>query len=400
MHRQLLMQVLTTGFAVFSMFFGAGNLIFSVNLGRMFQSQTPLALVGFLLTGVCLPLLGIVSITLFGGDCRAWFARAGRRTGAILYVTILLLIGPLVPMPRIVALAYTMLVEYLPNHTTQPLFALLFLTVTLLCAITQKRVIELLGKWISPLLLICLALLVAAALTIPAVVHPSHLPAAVVLHRNLIYGYNTTDFITSIYFGAIIIAILRKNTPAQAPNSQVHRLCLLGSSLGLLLQGLVYVGLAIVGARLTNPHNALNEGQVLAVVSRHALGHWGGLLMGMIVTLACLSTLIALAVLLADQLTNHAFGGKVKYRTCLLATLIITGLIANLGLSSIIKLSEPLLRFVHPAIIALAIVNILHKTVGFRPARSIVWICLVASVWLQRESLMEFCQSIYELFAL
>ncbi|MEM7589858.1 MAG: branched-chain amino acid transport system II carrier protein [Myxococcota bacterium] len=398
MNKRFLPQVLTIGFAVFSMFFGAGNLIFSVNLGRMFQSQTPLALVGFLLTGVCLPVLGIFSITLFGGNCRAWFARAGKRTGTVLYVAILLIIGPLIPMPRIVALAHTMLTAYLPHSMTLPLFATLFLTITLACAIAEKQVIEVLGKWISPLLLLCLAILVAFALVTPAVVHPSALPATHVLHKNLIYGYNTTDFITSIYFGSIIMAILRKNARTKAQNTQVHHLCLAGSGFGLFLLGLVYVGLATTGARLANPDDLLDAGQVLASVSRLALGHWGGLLMGVIATLACLSTLIALAVLLADHLTRHALGGKVKYRTCLLATLITTGLMANLGLSSIIQLSAPLLNFVHPTIIALSIINILYKKIGFQPAQSIIWICLVLSAWYQWESLLELAQSIQSLF--
>ncbi len=390
------LRVITTGLAVFSMFFGAGNLIFAVNLGREFQSQTSWALVGFLLTGVCLPLVGIVSIAQFGGDCRAWFGRAGTRTGGTLYVVILLLIGPLLPMPRIVALAYTMLVPYLPASVTLPAFAALFLMVTFACAVAEKRVIEVLGKWICPLLLLLLLLLIGSSLTSPATVSPSAIPFETVLRKNLVYGYNTTDFITSIYFGSMIIAVLRKNASPNASSTSINRLCLASSALGLFLQGLVYVGLAWAGARLADPQSTLNEGEVLVAVSRNALGHWGGLVMAVVVTLACLSTLIALAVLLADHLSQQAFGLKVSYRAALLCSLIITGLLANLGLSSIIRLSAPILNLVHPTIIALALANILSKCTGIQLAKPVVWIVLMASLYLQQDQMIDFTASLRE----
>ncbi|MEM7495875.1 MAG: branched-chain amino acid transport system II carrier protein [Myxococcota bacterium] len=424
LHRGSALRVITTGLAVFSMFFGAGNLIFAVNLGREFQSQIPPALIGFLLTGVCLPLVGIVSITQFGGDCRAWFAQAGRWTGGTLYVVILLIIGPLVPMPRIVALAYTMLALYLPGGITLPLFATCFVGVTFLCAVAEKRVIELLGGWISPLLLLFLAILVGASLTNPATVEPSALPLHRVLGKTAVYGYNTTDFITSVYFGSIIIAILRKNAPPNASGASINRLCLASSALGLLLQGVVYVGLAYSGARLANSRSTLNEGEVLAAAARNALGHWGGLVMGAVVALACLSTLIALAALLADHLSTYfcrpdehspschpderseegsphvSKHGEIlryaqddkgcRYRAALLLTLLTTGLLANLGLSSIIRLSAPVLNLVHPTIIALAAANILYKRTGIQLAKPTVWIVLTVSLYLQQDQLTGF----------
>ena len=118
-------SMLFTGLAIFSMFFGAGNLIFAVNLGVQYGSQTWIALIGFLITAVLLPVIGIISSLLFNANYKTFYGRLGKNTGFLLSFICFLVIAPLVAMPRIVTLTHTMLHIYFPKLSL-PIFSIIF----------------------------------------------------------------------------------------------------------------------------------------------------------------------------------------------------------------------------------------------------------------------------------
>ena len=393
MNQGLLPHLVTTGLAVFSMFFGAGNLIFVVSLGKQYQGQTFLALAGFILTAVCLPVLGIVGISLFDGNTNRFFARAGKRTGAVLYAVTVAVIGPLIAMPRIVTLSHTMLTPYIPA-VSLPVFTILFLLVTCACCITKKGILDLLGNWISPVLLLGLIILFITCFRHTGTIQPYAFPATEILAQTAAYGYNTLDFLASLYLGSVVINILGKNAPQGASHTWVNRVGLWGSCLGLGLLGLVYAGLAWLGAKTTNSTDALNEGEILGYISRQLLGHWGGLVFATVVVTACLSTIIALAALSADYLKHEVFRNHIRYGTSLGIALALTGILSNLGLSAILQLSWPILAVIYPAILALVLVNILYKTIGFQPVKSIVLTVLAMSVYVQWDQLAGLIQAV------
>lgn len=375
------------------MFFGAGNLIFVVNLGKQYQSQTSLALAGFILTAVCLPVLGVIGISLFDGNTERFFARAGKHTGAAMCAMALVVIGPLIAMPRIVTLSYTMLTPYI-STISLPAFTAMFLLLTCACCMSKKGILDLLGHWISPALLLGLLVLFVTGFNHAGAAKPSTLPATRILAKTAAYGYNTLDFLASLYFGSVVMSILRKNAPPGATRAWVNRLGLWGSCLGLGLLGLVYAGLAWLGAKTTHPTDILNEGEVLGDISRQLLGHWGGLVFATVVVTACLSTIIALAALSADYLKHNVFHNHMRYGTALVIALVVTAVLSNLGLSTILRLSWPILAVIYPAIIALVLVNILYKTTGFQPVKPIVLTVLAVSVYAQWNQLADLVQAI------
>ncbi|MEM7589853.1 MAG: branched-chain amino acid transport system II carrier protein [Myxococcota bacterium] len=265
-------QLIKTGLAVFSMFFGAGNLMYALNLGRTYQNQTSWALPGFLLTTIFLPIAGIVGICLFDGNYHAFFARAGRYTGGFMTAITLAVIGPLVAMPRIVTLSYIMLQPYWGVSLFG--FTCAFLVLTFACCVAEKRILDLLGKWISPALLASLMMLFVAACWHSGSAENSHIPSLHVVKNSVVYGYNTLDFVAAAYFGSVVMTILRKNDAQPAHRKQTNRLALWASSFGLSLLGFVYVGLAWLGAKTASPTDPFNEGELLIDLSRQLLGHW------------------------------------------------------------------------------------------------------------------------------
>ncbi|MEM7402662.1 MAG: branched-chain amino acid transport system II carrier protein [Myxococcota bacterium] len=397
MNRAWRTQLITVGLAVFSMFFGAGNLMYALDLGRKYQNQTPLALVGFLLTAVCLPVVGVWSICLFNGNYHAFFARAGKYTGGFMTALTLAVLGPFVAMPRIVGLSYVMLQPYVGVSLFG--FTLAFLLLTFACCVTESRILDLLGRWISPALMISLAILFVAAWCHPSEIGQSYMSPLHVVKSSAVSGYSTLDFLVATYFGSVVVALLCKNSPQAADQPQQNsRLALYCSSLGLALLALVYVGLAWVGAKTASPVGLSNEGELLTDLSRQLLGHWGGLLMAAVVVLACLSTIIALANVLAEYLKQELFAGRLRYDVSLVIVLLLTATVSNLGLASILELSVPILEIIYPGIIALTVMNILHKTSGFKTVNPVVITVFLLSIYLQQERLQLFGQAIKALF--
>jgi LIVCS family branched-chain amino acid:cation transporter len=153
--------IITVALAIFSMFFGAGNLVYPLKVGIHSGSHLFFGMLGFLITAVCLPLLGLIAMILFDGNYEVFFGRVGSRLGNIIIFLCMLVIGPLIAIPRIVTLSHTMTASFLPIATLHEvhfqssfIFAVLFLGFTFLLTYRENRIVDLLGHVISPLLVI------------------------------------------------------------------------------------------------------------------------------------------------------------------------------------------------------------------------------------------------------
>jgi len=378
------------GLAIFSMFFGAGNLIFAVNVGKEFQNLTPYALMGFVITAVILPIVGIVSILLFEGNYHKFFSRIGKTPGFVLCLFCFIIIGPGVAIPRIVTLSHIMIEPFFAGLSL-PLFSVIFLTLTFLLAVTEGRIIDILGKIISPILLSCLAVaFVAATLKAPSIEH-IELAFWPVFFKNLEYGYNTLDFLTSMFFASIVISILLKANPIK-PGESIRSLTSMGfkgSIIGVSILGLVYIGLAFLGAAYGSSDSSLNEAEIFRSIAYDLLGSYGSIFICAAVLLACLSTSIALSALSAEYFQKVIFVGKIRYEYMLILALIIAGALSNLGLTAIIELSKPFIAIAHPVVIVLAFLNILYALFGFSYVKLPILIAFVVSVWLNGQQIID-----------
>lgn len=380
-------NLISVGLAIFSMFFGAGDLIFAVFVGKEFQSQTPLALVGFLITAACLPVLGVVSILAYNGDYRAFFFRIGKIPGTLLAFATLIVIAPLVAMPRIVSLSHTVVEPLLPGFPLW-LFAIVFLGVTFMLTRTESRIIDVLGLVVSPILVLSLLVIFASAVLQPSSWTVMDKPALDVVVENIKYGYNTLNFLSAIFFGVVVISILKKAGAANHEERSQKEIIALGfkaSLLGVALLALIYVGLALTGARHSQGMELLREPEVFSQVMFRMLGDKGGIILAIAVLMACLSTIIALSAAAAEFLQENIFVGKVSYTFALVLSLVVAGCISVLGLSNIIEYSKPILSTLHPVVITLAFANLGYKWFAFPYVKTPVAIALVLSFWAHRE---------------
>ena len=374
-------QTIATGLAIFSMFFGAGNLIFPLKVGLLAGEKNIWAISGFLLTGVLLPLLGLLAIILFNGDYKAFFYRLGRIPGATFILFCMLIIGPLVAMPRIVTLSHIMVAPFLGNISL-PIFCLLFLGLTFLGTYKENRIINLLGYVISPLLLISLIIIIVKGLLVRSEMTTSlDVPGVTLFWESVKVGYNTLDLLGAIFFSSIVITILKENLKDTSEKS-LNKLALMGFKAGLIgvsLLAIIYIGMSYLGVYHGDGLSHLNEGELFSAISFRILGSQGAIIIALAVLMACYSTIIALTAVVAEYMQKTILHNKINYVQALLLVLGITGLISNFGLSKILTNSGPFIEAGYPALVVLTIVNIAYKMVGFKPIKLPVLITIVLS---------------------
>lgn len=382
MKKYLQSPIFTTGLAIFAMLFGAGNLIFPTKAGVVAGDQTWIALLGFLISGIFIPLMGLVGMVFFDGDYKAFFHRVDKIPGDLLIFFCMLVIGPLLVMPRIMALTYKLMEPFINGGISRAQFSILFAILTFVCCYKKEAILNLLGKILSPLKLITLGSIIAIGLWTAKAAEISTNSLYQTFKENFIGGYQTLDLLGAIFFAYIIIHILKQTLPSSEQNHKaIAKIMFYGGLIGGALLALVYIGMAYMGAfHGQGMDHSLGEGEVFKEILMRVLGKGGTLFMGLTVFIACLSTMIALASVVTEYLfdivqqkrcTNPKFNTwttpcKFDY-TILLIIVVSTAafIAATLDIDMILSYSAPIIFMVYPAIAILTFCNIAYKLWGF-----------------------------------
>ena len=358
-------EILTVGLAIFSMFFGAGNLMYPIKAGMESGSQFYIGMFAFLITSIVLPLLGLISMILFEGDYKKFALRLGNTSGYILLTICMLILGPIIAMPRIVTLSYTMMLPFIPGISLF-VFAILFLGITYLCTYRENQIVDLLGKFISPALVVSLLIIIIKGFIIKGNAAQTSLPALDVFKQNFWRGYHTLDLLAAIFFSSIILHILKINYKNET-NKKLAYLGLQAGVIGLVLLSLIYVGLGFLGLYHGSGFENINPGELFREVSFKVLGAYGAVVISVAVLMACLSTAIALSAVVAEYLQLEVLKGKIGFSKALAVVLLSCIPLSIYGLDTILSLTGgPITYIGYPILITLTIVNIAYKTVGFR----------------------------------
>lgn len=364
--------ILTTGIAIFSMFFGAGNAVFPLLLGKMTGDKAPFALLGLLVTAVGGPLLGMLGTVLFQGKSKLYFSRIGRIPGALLMGITLCFLGPFAVMPRCLTVAYAGMKPLLPDISLMA-FSLLFCLLCFFCCLNKNRVLPLLGLFLSPLLLGCLILIIIQG-TLTAGAYPAvDMTSKDAVFAGLSCGYDTMDLIASLFFSAAIWNMLQ----GKACQS-LFKTAMLSGLVGGALLSAVYVGLCQVSAlHQTHLLDAAPE-ELIIKLAAITLGPHLGLAANLAVALACLTTVIALVATIGDILSKEFRAGKETL--VLFILLAITAVLSNLGFEAIMMMMHPMVALCYPAIIVLTLCNIFYVTHGFDKVKVPVALTLALTV--------------------
>lgn len=349
-------HMLTIGFALFSMFFGAGNVIFPPFLGLQSGTKWIGGFTAYFFADVLLALFALFALLREGSSERV-LDRIGKKAAAVLMTTIILCIGPMLAIPRTAATTYEMGISILLPKLPGWLFSVLFFAVILALSIKQSAVVDVIGKFLTPILLAGLF-----ALIIVGVIHPlgaiDTAPTVdSVVVTGIQSGYQTMDVLAALVFGAVLIKSAR-DKGYEDKGGRMKVLVGAGVIAGLLLF-LVYFGLAYLGASSAERFSAeISRAELVIAIVQLLLGKPGLIIFTVVVAFACVTTAVALVCSVADHFAM-LFRGKISYQTFVILFCVFSAVVANLGLDTIVSIAAPILGLVYPPVLVLTVVTLL-----------------------------------------
>lgn len=384
-------SLFTTGLALFSMFFGAGNLIFPLLIGKSMGHNVWFAILGLGLTAVIVPFLGLAAMVLFQANCQRFFSRLGKVPGLLLLLLLQLILGPFGVIPRLVTLMHAMARPYLFDISLIP-FSILAALVIFACSFKRQQLIGFLGAILTPILLLSLATLVFLGIAKGTSLSPVYPAAGESFLQGLLGGYNMMDLVAAFLFATVVLPHFQQETdlkhPAQRERSLLKKM-FLSSLIAAALLFLTYIGLCLISAYhgwTLDP--AYPPEQMLSLIAIQLLGPLGGSIAAIAVITACLTTAMTLSSIFADYLRKDLCKGQISSTSALIVTLLITTLFAMLGFGGIAAFLGPIVQIIYPGLILLTILNLLHVLYGYQTVKVPVFMTFIGSAILYFAQLM------------
>ena len=342
---------IVVGFALFSMFFGAGNVIFPPYLGFGAGTQWVNGFLFYFIADIGLALFALFTLLKVGGSENIT-GRIGSVASNILMSAIILCIGPMVAIPRTAATTFEMSVAPLISGVSPVIFSVAFFIVVLLLSIRQSAVIDVVGKVLTPALLIGLLVLIIKGIISPlgSIVNP-HVDSSFVIVNGIKSGYQTMDVLAALAFGIIILkSAQEKGYSDGRESSKMIRAAAVIAGVLLLI---VYFGLTYLGATSASLFSLdISRAELVIGIVERLLGKVGLVIFAVVVALACMTTAVALvssAASFFEKLTK----GRLSYAALVIIICVSSAVISNLGLDRIVAVASPILDIVYPPTLVL-----------------------------------------------
>ena len=360
-------QILAIGLTLFALFLGAGNIIFPPYLGQQAGFNIWIAVAGFLVTGVGLPLMAVVAIGKYG-NLQSLAGKVHPTFGIVFTIVVYLAIGPCFGIPRTATVTFEIgLLPFLSEsmiNSALPLFilTLVFFGISAWLALNPTKILDRIGKMITPLLLIVLVLLVGKSLMSPlgSIMSPTETYQTQTnsFFNGFIEGYLTMDTIGGLAFGIVIIAAI-KNL-GQTDHTLITKTVAKAGFIAATGLALVYLALTYIGATSVSEVGLLDNGGAILSASTNVLfGSIGSAILALTITLACLTTSVGLISSCAHYFSEQV--PKLTYPTMVILLSVFSALVANAGLSQLISISLPVLSFIYPLAITLIVLSFFDK---------------------------------------
>lgn len=355
-------DIITFGFALFAMFFGAGNLIFPPYLGIIAGPSWFVAFSGFTIADAGLALLAIIAIALCEGDIMRLFEKIGKGPAILLSFADIMCVGPLLVIPRTGATTYEMGITPIIGKGTPILIVVaVFFVLTFLLTVRPSKVIDIIGQFLTPFLMIALLVIIAKGVMSPLGQSIDQPMIANVFQRGITDGYQTMDCFVPLAVGAVLVLTLRDKGYTD-PKDRVSILVKAGivACIGLCV---IYGGLTYLGSTVSTKYGMdAQQSQVIVNITQMLLGNTGKTVLAVAVSLACLTTSIGLTSASAEYLSNLT-KNKVSYAVFVAIVCVFSAGAATIGVSGLVKIANPILAIVYPPSIVLIVLTIARSKV-------------------------------------
>ena len=362
---------LAIGMMLFALFFGAGNLIFPAALGQQAGSNVGWALLGFVLTGVGLPLLGVAAMGYSScKDVEELASRVHPFYGLLYTISLYLSIGPMFATPRTGTVAYEIAIKPFTEGLSmnmEPIFLALFFGVSLWLSISPQKLVNRIGNILTPALLLVILLLIVKSFITPlggyAVPQPTYGDASKAVLQGFLDGYNTMDALASVVFAILVIDFVRLS--GATSRAVITKTVMEVGAIAVALLGIVYVFIANIGATSVERFGLFDTGApVLSVSANYLFGDFGQIILAIIVLLACLSTSIGLITSCGTYF--HKLTPKISYKLYVVIFSVAAFGLSMFGLKTIISAAIPVLMLLYPLTIVIILLALVNNMFGGR----------------------------------
>ncbi|KOS27242.1 branched-chain amino acid transporter [Bacillus anthracis] len=357
--------IIIIGLMLFALFFGAGNLIFPPMLGQKAGDNVWIANAGFLVTGVGLPLLAVIAFVFSGeGDLQSLASRVHPVFGIVFTIVLYLAIGPFFAIPRTGTVSFEIGIKpFLSDGLGSAaliVFTILFFIVTCFLSLNPAKLVDIVGKILTPIKLTFIGIFVVVAFIHPigGIQAPVEVYASDAFFKGFQEGYLTLDALGAFVFGIIIVNAIREK--GATTKKQLMVVCVKATIIAASLLALIYTALSYMGASSVAKLGHLDNGaEVLAKVSDYYFGSYGAIFLGVMIIVACLTTCVGLVT--ACSSFFHKLFPKVSYKKLAIILCVFSSIVANLGLTQLIAVSLPVLITIYPIAIILIFLTFFHS---------------------------------------
>jgi LIVCS family branched-chain amino acid:cation transporter len=351
---------LTAGFALFSMFFGSGNLIFPLNVGRESFDAYPYAIIGLCLTAVLVPILGFLGMVFAGGDRIAYFSKIGKYPTFLLTFLMLSLMGPFGVIPRCIGLSYGGLLLSFPEMPLW-IFSIGFCFITGLLVWQPNKVVSIIGIFLTPFKLGGLVLLILAGLYFAKSPISGTRAISDIVLNSVKQGYQTMDLLAAFFFGCTIVEFIRKRIKDAYGIIDMNKV--IGHSfcagiIGVSLLAAAYAGFIALGASYADQVSNVPAESLLVAISGIALGPVAIPIVGFTICISCLATATILTKLFADFFYKEICQYKITYTQSVVITMVICFIFSLFGFHMIVVMLAGFLSWLYPLLILYAVYKI------------------------------------------
>ena len=363
--KKLVTDSIVVGFALFAMFFGAGNVVFPPYIGMHAGEQWANGFLFYFIADIGLALVAMFAI-LHAGGADNITGRIGHVASKVLMCAVILCIGPMVAIPRTAATTLEMSVTPFFSGMSPVVFSIIFFAVILLLSIKQSAVIDIVGKILTPALLIGLLILIVKGFVSPiGDIVDTGVSASEVTVNGIKSGYQTMDVLAAMAFGIIILS--SADEKGYTDSKSAAKMIGIAAALSGVLLMIVYFGLTYLGATASTVFPTdISRANLLIGIVELLLGKAGLIIFAIVIALACITTAVALVSSAASFFAKLA-NDKISYSVFVVVICVSSAVISNLGLDMIIAIATPVLDIVYPPMLVLILLSWfgdkLHKSV-------------------------------------
>lgn len=352
-------STLLLGFAIFAMFFGSGNLVFPLQIGTQCRDLWGWGFAGLLVSGIILPFAGVFAIKRYHGSYTNFFKEIGLGAHIIVPLILLSLLGAFGVVPRCITVAYGGFVVLVPDLPLW-VFAGIFSVICFLTGLKNTRMIEVIGKIMTPIKLVTLALIILVgvfcAIDLPSGQHNYK----TAFDHGLVQGYQTMDLIAGFFFSALIFKHIEQQCGSDANPKVVFWLSAKASLIGATVIAVAYCGLVYLGASYANVIADVPPTEMLPRLTHYLLGRYSTVVIALAMGFSCLATATALNNLYADFLHRLFKRESSSFSWILGGTSLISFAISLLDFRGISAFLTPILNVLYPGLIAFTLASLAY----------------------------------------